>query len=319
MKTYEQLKDFYTVTLQPELNALEKKRQSVLRNVLTAGAVVACVIVFFIVSFPRSVAREPGIIIFFVVACLIIYGVVCYYMTRGFVSQFKDRIIRKLVEFIDDNLKYLPSGRIDKYEFTSSKIFKTKPNRYKGDDLVTGTVGDTKIKFSEIHAEYESGSGKNRSRRTVFKGLFFIGDFNKHFHGETVVLPDTAEKLFGSFGKILQSWNKLRGQLIKLEDPEFEKHFVVYGDDQIEARYILSTSLMERIIEFKKKTARKIYLSFVGSRVYVAVSYTKNLFEPRIFRSLLDFSMIQEYYEDLTLAVGIVDDLNLNLRIWTKE
>jgi hypothetical protein len=200
-----------------------------------------------------------------------------------------------------------------------SKIFTTKPNRYKGDDLVWGKTGATTIKFSEIHAVHESGSGKNRHRHTVFKGLFFIGDFNKDFTTQTVVLPDTAEKLFGYLGQKLQSLNIFRGQLIKLDDPEFEKHFVVYGNDQIQARYILSTSLMERIVEFKKKTGRKIYLSFVGSMVFVAVSYTRSLFEPRIFKTLLDFDPIRKYFEDLQLAIGIVDDLNLNTRIWSKQ
>ncbi|UCG49610.1 MAG: DUF3137 domain-containing protein, partial [Phycisphaerales bacterium] len=103
------------------------------------------------------------------------------------------------------------------------------------------------------------------------------------------------------------------------EDPEFERNFAVYGSDQIEARYILSTSLMSRIVDFKKGSGRKIHLSFVGSRVFVAISYTRSLFEPRIFTTLLDFEPIRGYFEDLQLAVGIVDELNLNTRIWSKE
>jgi hypothetical protein len=200
-----------------------------------------------------------------------------------------------------------------------SQIFKTKPNRYKGDDFVSGKVGETKIQFCELDARYRSGSGKKSSERTVFKGLFFIGDFNKNFTCQAVVLPDTAEKHLGQIGQTLQSMNLGRDELVRLDDPEFEKHFVVYSNDQINARYILSTSLMERIIEFKKKSNRKIHLSFVGSMVFVAVSYSRNLFEPKIFRTLLDFEPIREYFEDLQLAIGIVDDLNLNTRIWAKR
>jgi len=74
-----------------------------------------------------------------------------------------------------------------------------------------------------------------------------------------------------------------------------------------------------KIVDFKKKTNRPIYLSFVGSKVFVAVSYTRNLFEPKLFRTLLDFGLLQEYFEDLRLAAGIVEDLNLNTRIWSKE
>jgi len=228
-------------------------------------------------------------------------------------------VIRRIIHFINEDLNYSQQDYIPKSTFILSKIFSTKPNRYKGDDLVSGRIGATRIKFSEVHAEHESGSGKNRRRYTIFKGLFFIGDFNKDFAGQTVVLPDTAEKLFGRIGQKLQSLNIFRGNLIKLEDPEFERAFAVYGDDQIEARYILSTSLMKRIVDFKKKTNRKIFLSFIGSMVFVAVSYTKNIFEPRIFRTLLDFAPIREYFEDLQLALGIVDDLNLNTRIWSKR
>jgi hypothetical protein len=235
------------------------------------------------------------------------------------VSGFKRLIIARLVKFIDEGLTYDAKGCIDKPTFMLSGIFKTKPNKYKGDDLVEGAVGKTKIRFCELDAKYESGSGKNRTVQIVFKGLFFIGDFNKHFSCQTVVLPDSAEKLFGRLGQKLQSMNFTRGQLIRMEDPEFEKHFVVYGSDQIGARYILSTSLMRRIVDFKNRMKNNIYLSFTGSMVFVGISYRKNLFEPRIFRTLLDFEPIREYFEDLQMVIGIVEDLNLNRRIWTKQ
>jgi hypothetical protein len=43
------------------------------------------------------------------------------------------------------------------------------------------------------------------------------------------------------------------------------------------------------------------------------------MFEPKYFSSVSDFSPILDYYNDLAFAAGIVDDLNLNTRIWTKE
>jgi hypothetical protein len=119
-------------------------------------------------------------------------------------------------------------------------------------------------------------------------------------------------------GNLFQSWNKGRGELVKMEDPDFEREFVVYGADQVEARYILSTSLMKRIYDYKKKTGKTMYLSFLNDKIYVALSYMKNLFEPKLFKTLLDFGVIQEYYEDLSYAAGLVEELNLNTRIWSK-
>ena len=319
MKTLEELENFYKTNLLPELFELEQRRKKLLKKYFTIVfavlSIAAALVLVLITSFNLSI----DIIFVFIILCAVILTVICVYIMKGYVKDFKILVIDQIVRFIDENLIYYQSRFIPKSVFVASQIFKTKPNRYKGDDYVTGKIGDTKIDFSEIDAKYESGSGKNRNVKTVFKGLFFIADFNKNFKGQTIVLPDSAEKLFGLFGKLLQSWNLVRNQLISLEDPEFEKLFVVYGSDQVEARYILSTSLMRRIIDFREKTNRNIYLSFVGSKVFVAVPYTKNLFEPRIFKTVVDFEPIKEYYEDLLLAVGIVDDLNLNTRIWSKN
>ncbi len=319
MKTIDDLKQFYDATLTPDLRVLEQQRRGIVRKIMIVISVALGLGGIAFVLMMNSLRQIGPAVIIPVVLCLLIGGGVCKFLTRGYVTDFKSLVIERIVHFIDDNLSYEPKRCIDKSTFILSKIFTTKPNRYKGDDLVSGKVGATRIQFSELNAVHESGSGKNKHQTTVFRGIFFIGDFNKHFIGQTIVLPDTAQKLFGRFGQKLQSLNVFRGKLIKLEDPEFESHFVVYGSDQVEARYILSTSLMARITDFKKKTGKKIYLSFIGSMVFVAVSYTRNLFEPRLFKTLLDFGPIKRYYQDLALAIGIVDDLNLNTRIWSKE
>ena len=104
----------------------------------------------------------------------------------------------------------------------------------------------------------------------------------------------------------MQKMNKWRGELVKLEDVEFEKEFAIYSGDQIESRYILSPSLMERILSFKQKTKKRIQMSFVDSRLYVTVPYRKNLFEPKLFGDIVDFKNIEE-------LVDYFDNYHLNL------
>ena len=141
----------------------------------------------------------------------------------------------------------------------------------------------------------------------------------KNFNINTFVLTDTAEKLFGFLGKKLQSIGKSHGDLVSLENPDFEKSFAVYSQDQIEARYLLTPALMEKILEFKNKSAKNIQLSFVNSRLFVTLPYIIDLFEPKIFGEIIGLENIREYYEDLNLAVSLVEELNLNTRIWTKD
>ncbi len=318
MRTLDELKNFYDTVLYSELAVLEALRLKARNKILIGAAIVVPLAIIFMMMLSK-VDSGNRLIWVGIVAFLIMAGVY-HFATREYVRSFKTGVIEKLVKFIDENLTYARTNHISQSAFTASKLFNQHVDRFNGDDYVKGKIGQTAMEFSEIHAKYITRDSKGRTQQhTIFKGLFFIADFNKHFKGKTIVLPDTAEKLFGQLGTILQSMNKFRGDLVKLEDPEFEKMFAVYGDDQIEARYILSTSLMKRIVDFKKSTKKTIFLSFVGSKVNIAVSYRKDLFEPRVFRTMLDFSPIKEYFEDLKMAVSIIEELNLNTRIWTKE
>lgn len=319
MKTLREMRQFYETQLLADLKVLERKRRKVLRKLIITGAVLISMVAAVALLVLMNPQIGPSAIVISVMASLAIACFVHRFIGKDYIVEFKILVIDRIVRFLDNNLNYDRRRYIPQSTFMLSQIFTTTPNRYKGDDFVSGTVGETKIQFCELKAQYESGSGKNRTVKTVFKGLFFIGDFNKNFTCQTVVLPDNAEKFFGRLGQKLQSMNFARDDLVRLDNPEFEKHFVVYSNDQVGARYILSTSLMERIVGFKKKSNQNIHLSFVGSMVFVAISFPRNLFEPRIFRTLLDFEPIREYFEDLQLAIQIVDDLNLNTRIWTKR
>lgn len=323
MKTLDDLRTFYERELAADLRALEARRAQILRNALIAGGIGAG-LGLLVAAAALAQGAPPPIFLAALLAGLLVGGIALIIPRGGYVRDFKHRIIARLIDFLAPGLRYAPQGCISRDQFSSSGLFQHHIDRYHGEDLVAGRVGRTELAFSEIHAEYKTQSRDSKGRtsthwHTIFKGLFFIADFNKHFGGRTYVLPDTAERLFGRFGRMFQSWTLGRGELIKLEDPEFENEFVVYGDDQIEARYILSTSLMERILDFKRKTGSTVYLAFVGSCVHVAVEMHRDLFEPRLLSPAADFAPVREYAEDLALAINIVDDLNLNTRIWSKQ
>ncbi len=213
----------------------------------------------------------------------------------------------------------MPKGVVPKTIFETSYIFTERVDRYSGDDYVRGEIEGVKIEFSDILAKkiVKDSKGRN-SEQKIFDGLFIRAEFNKHFKGKTVVLPDTAQKFFGDYiGSILQSKNFSRDKLVKMDNPAFEKEFVVYSSDQIEARYILTHSMMERILRFKKKVKNDIAISFVYGFVHIAI-HKDNSLEPTVFSSLLEYKIVKEYVETLYFALGIVEELKLNEKLWSK-
>ena len=68
---------------------------------------------------------------------------------------------------------------------------------------------------------------------------------------------------------------------IKLEDPKFNKIFQVYSDDEVEARYVLSVSFMERLKELSEAFGSKVVqCCFYQEKVVFVVPIKKNMFEP---------------------------------------
>lgn len=323
---------FYQEQLKPILQSLEEERQ---QKTQRFGQIALISIVFggLLTLLLAATAREVGLIAFLplggaLLVILISYGM----MTSEWSRLFKWRVLTRLVKFVSPELAYQPERYISEEEFRESLLFQRDPDRYHGEDLIEGRVGQTAIRLSEVHAEYKTEHYDSKGNRyttwhTLFRGLFILADFNKHFNGITLVLPDVEQNLLGWFGQVLQGLSaKLGmqpGELVKLEDPEFERAFKVYSTDQIEARYILTPSLMARILRFRQLTQSEIRLAFIASRLYVAIPTMHNYFEaPSLFApvgELLKPETMGKYLHELQFALAVVDELNLNTRIWTKR
>lgn len=308
--------------LAPQLANMESDRRRTRNRIVGWSLLILLVGSPLVVYLQRAGFGEPLVPLSAIAVLLGVVGTSAWYYLE-FRARFKNDMVAPLVSAFDPGLSYQPRGSVAHEEFVASGLFREYPaNEYGGEDLISGRIGATAIRFSEVQAYHtQQGSGRRggKKSRKLFDGLFFVADFNKHFQGSTYVLPDRAQRLLGGLGQALQGLSSTYGQLIKLEDPEFERLFVVYGSDQIEARYILSASLMARISAFRIKSGQALRLGFVDSHLYVAIELGRNLFEPRLFRSLIDRALYREFWDDLELLTGIVEDLNLNTRIWSKR
>lgn len=320
MKTASELTDFYYKELYPIIQKLENRREQIVSNLKWYGGMGSAAYIVFLVWLIKELgAMHPFTFVSFF---LFSVGITLIYksVTTGYDKEFKTRIIAPLIHAIEPNLAYNPNIMISQRLFERSSLFMHSIDRFRGNDHVKGTIEGVPIEFSDIHAEYRTKNSKDHSEwHTLFRGLFLVAEFNKNFKAKTVVLPDHAEKAFGPvIGGWLQSKNFQRDDLIRLDDPEFEKRFVVYGNDGIEARYILSHSMMKRIVDFQKKIPFPLFISFVHNHIHVAIGTGKDLLEPALFTSLLDYKQTMEYVTTLQNTIGLVEELKLNEKLWSK-
>ena len=323
MKNKKQLKEYYEKKLVPVLRRYENIRVSIIRKthyLALALVVVALAGAAALVIFPPT--HYKGLALLPIIGAVNLLPIIRKYYASSYNTFFKDDIIQRIIKFVEPEFEYESRGVIEEPLYNLSRLFPENYNRYRGSDLVKGQIGKTKFQFSWLHTEYIGIDSKEEEDEntygTIFKGILFMGDFNKDFDGYTQVVPRGVTNLRRPLAKYINNWD-LQAKPVKLEDPEFGSMFNVYGSDQIESRYILTPGLMERIKNYKQRTGKEIALSFSCTFVFAAISMEEEIFEPKLYESLLNFRPIEEYYENLMLAVSIIEELNLNLRIWSKN
>ena len=232
------------------------------------------------------------------------------------IIDVREDLIRRVVEFWGPEFSYDPWRGAGEDEVEVSRLIPEDYDRFSSCDLVTGKHDATAFRFSEVRLRKQMHKDQYR---VIWSGLFIVADFNKSFDGHIFVLPDSTEKLLGSLlGRALQNLPFRRaGKLIQMENPRFEEHFKVYGEDDQETRYVLSPSLMRRIVKFKEDMDVDIRMAFIDDHVYVALPIAADFFRaPSIDQVTPDF--IRSWVDEIHYVTDILDELGLNTRIWSK-
>lgn len=313
----------------PELALLEPARQRCRKVLMQSLGIVALPLVVGVIGISLATIDTRSIWIIGSVICLAV-GFIYVMMKVGsaqnsYRAAYKQAAIPQLLGLLDPGLRYEGDGGIPKETYLGTELFTTSPDRYNSEDLITGTYGKTSLLLAEVHAEdrQTSTDSKGRSQTryvTIFKGLLLIADFHKHFAGRTFLFPDTAESLLGNVGRFFQKMGgRSETELLRMEDPEFEKAFAVYSTDAIEARYILSTAMMERFLRLRERLGRDIRVAFKDSSVAIAVSRSALFLEPSMGTPAADPAQIESLLQELVEFLNTIEELDLNTRIWTKE
>jgi hypothetical protein len=223
----------------------------------------------------------------------------------GFRAVFKQRVVASIVARVLPGAVYDPDLALAGSVLDASGLFHEEI-AYSGDDLVRGTIGRTPFAMGDVHA----GITRSGDLRSGFEGLLFHAEFNRSLLGRTVVLPA---------GQTPQVWAHNRGLApVALESPEFAALFSVYASDPIEARYVLTPNTMERLVDLARTVGRPLYAAFDRRRVFVATDNGKGAFEALAFGGEKACEEVRGFAALFESARAIVEELELNTRIWTK-
>ena len=199
-------------------------------------------------------------------------------------------------------------------EFEHCKQYQLVPHysRSTFEDRWSGSVARHDFSLFEAHLEVKRSSGKNSRWVTVFRGAIITMGYGKQFHGTTLLQRAGKHKKWLGLGRAKDSV-KFKGHelgLVDLVHPEFEDRFVVYSDDQTEARYLIDPLYVERLIAIEEAFhGDDIRSLFIGGSIVIAVE-SDNLFESGSINAADDRAKIEETVGQFKMLADLAVSFN---------
>jgi len=351
MKTFPEFQDYLATELGDSLSELEQRRSNMRYRKGWTGAILAALILGSWSIYYLGFMPQYGILIVAAVATPIaIFAFIRFFYDPDIPSDFKNMIVKKLVEFVDPSLEYLPEDHIEYHDFEASKLFLVKPDFFIGDDLINGYVGEVPLSFSELYVAFEREDrpkSKNqsamavfddednlllnmvyavkrlrkklvsddkfkqrKSKKLLFHGMFLVTESPVEFSGDIYILPSKLYKKFGHVGTLIQAHNFLRGKHLLPKNIKFRENFVVYAQDLLEGEYVLTEDFMQKMLNLRKQAKADVHISIREGKIYMAVHLNREIFKINTGQNLTHTGYLQSFYNDLYLMLNLVHELN---------
>lgn len=230
------------------------------------------------------------------------YTGIRHYFLKDVKSRTKNHLVAGICRFIGWQFSEIVTEPPELDVLIENGMLPKRYDRVSFEDKMWGNAHGADFEALECHMEREDRDSDNKKKWvTVFRGSLMALDFHREFLGRTVVLRDK-----GWFNRKKKSGMKRVG----LVDPKFEKIFEAYGTDQVEARYLLTPTFMQRLVDLEESVdGKKIRFAFLNDLLLIAVE-TPNRFEAGSMSvPITDPKRTQDILDEVGAVYNLVDGL----------
>ena len=329
----------YEKEITPYIEKYEKERIKEICKLIILPTIIILILALYQFNTVLAIAIYGGFFIF------------RYFKNKYFCEnkKFKSLVKKDLLPKILESLEGISwcSGKetISDETIRKSQLFGSY-NIRENDDAFTGEYKGVTFKVSETNLSYESGSGDDHTVSNVFKGIIILIDSNKEIKAHTKIQPKMDKKteiictlllvflwgsllyyaissesyfiscifLFSGTISIISLFSHSNKEM-NLEDPDFNKKYIVTTEDQVEGRYLITTGFMDRFKNLQTAFGTKnIECAFFDNQIMFALHTNKDFFELSggLFHSLKHPKQVKSFYEETTAIYDIIDYFKLD-------
>jgi len=264
------------------------------------------------------ITKGPFLFFFIIIIGIVITSIVNKKPTREFTMAFKEVFVKKSLETVFTDLVYEPEKGLNSAIIANTRMM-NMGDRYTSNDFISGRYKNINIIQADVHIEEEhqttdSDGHTTTTWVTIFRGRWMVFDFNKTFKANIQV----SQKGFGN--SRISNWGaQVKYKKVMMEDQAFNNNFRTYAQDEHEAFYILTPSLMEKIKNLTNNISGKLLFCFVDNKLHIGLQNGKDSFEHSIYKQIDEEKVTNEIQKDIKLITNFVDELSLDNTLFRRE
>lgn len=295
-KTYQQMRrdfqELFFKKLEPFLAQYESERKKQLCKAYILASPLGVAGLFFLCFLFKERGAVKVALFFFTLS---------YLTWRSIKKRFEKDIKKKIMDSVCScfgNLQWISEPYVEDKFFQNINLIRTYDSS-SYDDIFKGEYNG--VNYEIIESKFIRG------KNSVFDGVIVKLDMNKPFKGNTVIYPETSMHLSPS-SKLVHT---------ELEDTVFNQKFDVFTDNEVEARYLITPSFMERIKRMRIAFyADKVACSFYHKYLYIALYTTRDLFSLcSLTKPVNDARQFFTMYEEIISIIKLIDHFKLDQKI----
>ena len=241
--------------------------------------------------------------LFIFIIVLIVLAVKMSKQYGAYKKVYKEKVISRFVKEYSEQLDYIPQRGISSREYQQAG-FDGYYDRYHSEDLIQGTILDgCTIKLAEVHTEREeettdSDGNTTTTYVTLFHGLFAQIDLKK------------LSKL--NF-RVVKNALLFKGKdRMEMDSGEFEKIYDVKTEDQISTLRVLTSEVMQMLIDFKQNN--KVAPEVVVDNNFLYIRFgVGNVFEPNIIKNDMDYDNLKKNYDMINFVFNLTEEFSKHI------
>jgi hypothetical protein len=234
-------------------------------------------------------------------------------------EKYKKDMFKNILDFLSDKGTFVSEkGRISNKAIDECELFNTDKLISTGINYMVMTYKKFSITLSDLSIFY---CDDRLHKKDIFNGIYFSATFNKPIREQTYIIPNNIKDVLINNA---MNYYEYAGTRVILENNEFEKKYNVYSVDELQARYIISLKLMERVNDIDKIFPGKKYIVFKKtgkiSILFSGESIEKKLNDKvRLSNSDSRFKFCEEIFNYFNKFLEVYKILDLENRLYMME